>query len=301
MDLGPNPFKAGTVAIIGRPNVGKSTLLNQIVRFKLSGVSSRPQTTRHKILGVLTGDSYQAAFLDTPGMLVRTPDDLNRYLVSRVSEALEESDLIVLLVEPRNPGDIERRLVEELGQLGKPTILTINKIDRVRKSMVLPVMEEYNGLHPFKEIVPISALQMDGVDRLLELIVGHLPQGKPMFAPETLTDRTESFLVSELIREKVFQMYGQEVPYSTAVEIDSFDEESEEHGGKDYLSATIYVEKVNQRKILIGQGGQALKKVGIEARQDIEELLGRPVHLEMWVKVKPRWRKDTAFLKELGY
>lgn len=295
------PFKSGLVSIIGRPNVGKSTLLNQFVQLKLSGVSPKPQTTRHNILGIVGDKSYQVAFLDTPGMIVRASDQLNRHLVSRVSEAIGEADLVVLVIETRNSVDIEKMLMESLVNLAKPTILVINKIDLVKKSKVLPVMETYAGFYPFLEIVPVSALNLDGIDQLLSLIVKHLPPGNPRFEADELTDRTEVFLSAQLIQEKVFQTYEQEVPYAAAVEIDSFREISAEHGGKDYISATIYVERVNQRKILIGRGGQTLKKIGIEARRDIEEMLGRPVHLKLWVKVKSFWRRDEVFLKEIGY
>ena len=295
------PFKSGRVALIGRPNVGKSTLLNQFVQLKLSGVSPKPQTTRHNILGIVGDGSYQVAFLDTPGMIVRTSDELNRHLVSRVAEGIDEADLVVLVIETRNPVNIERMLVESLVNLAKPAILAINKIDLVKKHKVLPVMEQYAELYPFLEIMPISALHLDGIDKLLKFIVKHLPCGDPMFEADELTDRTEVFLSAQLIQEKVFQTYEQEVPYASAVQIDTFREVSAEHGGKDYISATIYVERVNQRKILIGRGGQTLKKIGIEARRDIEEMLGRPVHLDLWVKVKSFWRKDEVFLKEIGY
>ena len=295
------PFKAGAVAIIGRPNTGKSTLLNVFVKFKLSAVSPRPQTTRHKVLGIATTDRYQIAFLDTPGIPYRAQDELNRRLLTRAVEALDEADLVVMLVEPRPPGDIERRLVEELKKTGKPAILAVNKIDLVKKPDLLPVMDAYSRLHPFLEIVPISALMADGLDVLLEAVLGHLPEGEPQFPPEEITDRTERFLASEIIREQVFNIYAQEVPYAVAVEVETFRERDEEHGGKDYISATLYVQKDSQKGILIGRGGEMLKKIGTQARQAIEALLQRPVHLELWVKVYPHWSKDKAFLQRIGY
>ncbi len=295
------PFRSGTVAIVGRPNVGKSTLLNLLVKFKLSAVSPKPQTTRHKVLGILTSSSYQVAFLDTPGLPYRTPDELNRRLVSRALEALEEADLAVLMVEPRSPGRVERQLIEALQKAGKPGILAINKIDLLPKARVLPVMDEYRQLYPFSEIVPISALKPDGVDRLLDVIVAHLPQGEAQFPPDEPTDRTERFLAAELVREQVFNTLAQELPYAVAVEIDEFREQSEEYGGKDYIRAVLYVEKDSQKGILIGRNGEMLKRIGSQARQGIEAVTDRPVYLELWVKVYPRWRKDKAFLQRIGY
>ncbi|MDO8750407.1 MAG: GTPase Era [Dehalococcoidia bacterium] len=240
------PFHYGTVSIAGRPNVGKSTLLNILVDFKLSAVSPKPKTTRHKILGVLTGETYQVAFLDTPGLPYRRHDELDRRLLSSTLEALHEADLVVMVVEPKPPGEIEHRLIGELRRETRAAILAINKIDLVKKPELLPVMEAYARLYPFLEIVPISAVQQDGVDTLLDLIVRHLPEGEPLFSPDDVTDRPERFLAAELIREQVFNAYAQEVPYAVAVEIDVFQEQSEEHGGKDYISAILYVEKDSQ-------------------------------------------------------
>ena len=294
------PFKVGTVAIIGRPNVGKSTLLNLLVRFRLSSVTPKPQTTRHKILGIAHGDGYQIAYLDTPGVPYRTPDELDRLLVSRAVEAIEEADLVVMMVEPRPPLDVELRLIEELRSRNKPAILAINKVDTITKQEVLPLIREYGKLYPFLEIVPISALHNDGVDLLEGLIVEHLPDGEPLFPPDELTDRTERFLVSEMIREQVFNHLAEEVPYSVAVDIDEW-REAETEGDKVYIKAVLYVERESQKPILIGRGGQMLKKIGTTARQQIEALLGRPVYLDLWVKVHPRWRRDKAFLRRIGY
>jgi len=298
---GASPFRSGTVAIVGRPNVGKSTLLNLLVSFKLAAVSPKPQTTRHKIRGVLTGDGYQAAFLDTPGVPYKTRHELDRLLLARALEALHEADLVVLMVEPKPPADIERRLIGELQHQSKPAILTINKIDLVQKPQLLPLIEGYNGLYPFLETVPLSARRCDGVDALRDAIVRHLPEGGPLFPPDEVTDRPERFLVAEIIREQVFNAYALEIPYAVAVEVDTFREGSEAHGGKDYIQAVLYVEKESQKAILIGRGGDMLKKVGTQARQGMEALLERPVHLELWVKVYPRWRKDKAFLERIGY
>ena len=295
------PYKAGYVALLGRSNVGKSTLLNQLLQFKLSIVSPKPQTTRHAILGIAHGEGYQVAFLDTPGMLRRPEHQLDRRMVGAMRHALEEADLLVLVVEPRMPGDIEGRFLEELERQEKPALLVVNKVDTIAKPKLLPVLEEYHRRYPFKEMVPVSALKRDGVDRLLSLIVDHLSEGEPLFSSDELTDRTERFLVSEIIREKVYRLYQEEVPYATTVGIEEFVEQSPEHGGKDYISAVVYVERPTQRRILIGGGGEALKQVGVDARAEIEELLGRPVHLELWVKSRPRWRQSSSFLQEMGY
>ena len=295
------PFRCGTVSIAGRPNVGKSTLLNILVDFKLSAVSPKPRTTRHKILGVLTGENYQVAFLDTPGLPSRRHDELDRRLLSSTLEAIHEADLVVMMVEPKPPGEIERRLIGELRRETRQAILAINKIDLVKKAELLPFMEQYAHLYPYLEIVPISAEQQDGVDTLLDVIVRHLPEGEPLFPPDDVTDRPERFLAAELIREQVFNAYAHEVPYAVAVDIDAFQEQSKEHGGKDFIAATLYVDKDSQKAILIGRGGAMLKEIGTQARQGIEALLERPVHLELWVKVYPDWQMDRAFLLRLGY
>lgn len=293
--------KFGTVAIIGRPNVGKSTLLNLLVKFKLSAISPKPQTTRHKILGILTGEGYQVAFLDTPGLPYETRSELNRRLVSGALEALEEADLVIMLVEPKPPADIERRIMREIKRDGKPAILVINKIDLIEKPRLLPIIEEYSRSYPFAEIVPISAVKSEGVDILLKIIVEHLPEGEPVFAEDDITDRPERFLVGEIIREQVFNAYAQEIPYAVAVEIENFQESSPEHAGKDHIQATLYVDKESQKAILIGRGGEMLKRIGSQARQNIEALTERPVFLELWVKVHPDWQKDRAFLQRIGY
>lgn len=292
------------MAIVGRPNVGKSTLLNLLVKSKLSAISPKPQTTRHKILGILTGDTteaYQAAFLDTPGVPFRASMELDNLLISRILESLQEADIAVMMAEPKPPADLEQKLIAEIKRLGKPAILAINKIDLVKKPELLPIVEEYSRLHSFLEIVPLSALKMDGVETLLDAIVRHLPEGQPLFPSDELTDRPERFFAAEIIREKVFNTYGQEVPYAVAVEIDDFKERAEEQEGKDFIKAILYVEKDTQKTILIGRRGEKLKKIGSAARKEIEELLGRPVYLELWVKVYPGWRKDKAFLQRIGY
>ncbi len=294
-------FKAGYVAIVGRPNVGKSTLINNFLRFKLSIVTPKPQTTRHRILGVLNGEGYQIIFLDTPGIMEKVKYNLHKWMIKRAIEAMDEADLVLFVVEPMQPTEADLKILDAIKERNKKTVLVINKIDRVPKVEVLPVIDAYSKLYDFTDVVPISALKLINTDELLDVIIKNLPEGEPFYPPDMLTDRPERFFVAEIIREKVFQLYGEEIPYSTAVEIEVFRERDEEHGGKDYIRAVIYVERDSQKAILIGRGGQALKKVGMRARQEIEEFLGRPVYLELWVKVKPKWRKNEAFLKEIGY
>ncbi len=294
------PFKAGIVAIVGRPNVGKSTLLNQLVHFKVSIVTPKPQTTRENIKAVLTGDHFQIVFLDTPGYLAQPAHLLDQQMVRLARGALLEADLVLMMVEPRLPGDIELRLIELIRADQRPAILAINKVDTLaNKAAMLPVMEEYSRLHPFLEIVPISALQADGLDLLLSLMIKHLPEGGPLFPPQEVTNRSERSLVADIVREEVYMLYRQEVPYSVAVAIDEFRQQDPQHGGKDYIRALIFVEREGQKGILIGKGGKALKEVGTRARQQMELLLGRPVYLELWVKVRPGWRKDPQFLRWL--
>jgi GTP-binding protein Era len=293
--------RAGHVVIIGRPNVGKSTLLNLFLSYKLSIVSSKPQTTRHQLLGILSGPNYQIAFLDTPGFMKRPKDLLDRRMLAHARDALESSNLVLLLVEPHTPGEIEHNLIELLKHHATPVLLGINKVDRIKKEALLPIIEEYRHLFAFKEMVPVSARTQDGTTLLLELIIKNLPLSSPVYDKDTLTDRAESFLAAELIREQLFRLYGQEIPYDTAVEIEDF-REAETHGGnKDLIQAMIYVNKPSQQRILIGGEGKALKEVGIAARVAIEALLERPVFLDLWVKVRTGWRQENLFLEDLGY
>ena len=293
--------KTGYVAIVGRPNVGKSTLINGLLQTKLSIVTPKAQTTRSRIIGVLTGDNYQAIFLDTPGYLQKPQYELHKLMLQRVREVIEEADLVLFMVEPYGIKAGDLAVLERIKEKKKPTILVINKVDTVRKLDLLPLIEEWSKKYDFLEIVPISALKLDGVDRLLDLVVKYLPEGPALYPEDYVSDQPERFFVAEIIREKIFQLYRQEIPYATAVEIDEFVEQDPEHGGKDYIRAIIYVEHDSQKGILIGKGGEALKRVGIQARQEIEAFLGRPVHLELWVKVRKHWRKDVNFLRRLGY
>ncbi len=294
-------IRAGYVAIVGRPNVGKSTLVNTLVGTQLTAVSPKPQTSRYRILAVLHGDGFQVGLLDTPGRPAEPRvDALSRRMLRETRQALEIADLAVLISAPREPGDVEETLLDEIKGQDLPVIVAINKLDTVRKSVMLPVIEAYNDLYSaFRDIVPISAQTGDGLELLLERIIANLPEQDPLFDPSTLSDRSDSFLISELIREGVFAVYGDEVPYATAVEVETHTPQDPEHGGKDFIEASVYVERVSQRGIVVGKGGQSLKEVGVHVRPLIEDLLGRPVMLTLWARTRPRWRRDDRFLRTL--
>ncbi len=288
-------FKSGYVAIIGKPNVGKSTLLNSLLKYKLSIVSSKPQTTRHRVLGILNGDDYQALFIDTPGM-IKPAYPLQKLMQKEIRNALEDADLILYMIEPKDlPDENEKKTIQSL--LNKPAILVVNKVDTVDKRMILPIIDEYRKLG-FKEIFPISALYNDGIEDLKEGIVQNLPEGEPFYPPDQITERPERFFVAEIIREAIFTHYGEEIPYSTTVEIEEFKERGK---AKDYIKAIIYTERDSQKAILIGKEGRALKRVGSMARNNIEHFLGHAVYLELWVKVKEAWRSDEPFIKDKIY
>ena len=294
-------IRAGYVAIVGRPNVGKSTLVNTLVGTQLAAVSPKPQTSRYRILAVLHGDGFQVGLLDTPGRPAEPRvDALSRRMLRETRQALEIADLAVLISAPREPGDVEETLLDEIKGQDLPVIVAVNKLDTVRKSVMLPVIEAYNDLYSeFRDIVPISAQTGDGLELLLERIIANLPEQEPLFDPSTLTDRSEAFLIAELIREGVFAVYGDEVPYATAVEVETHTPQDPEHGGKDYIEASVYVERVSQRGIVVGKGGRSLKEVGVHVRPLIEDLLGRPVMLTLWARTRPRWRRDDRFLRTL--
>ncbi len=291
-------FRSGFVSILGRPNVGKSTLLNALTRARLAIVSDKPQTTRTLIQGVLTLPQAQIVFLDTPG--IHRPDTVfNRRMLETVRTALEERDLLLYLVEATAPVcEEERDAIRMVLATNTPTLLVLNKVDRLRdKTRLLPLIDEYRQLGDFAEFIPISALQGDGLDRLQEAILARLPEGPAYFPPDYLTDQPERFLAAELIREKILHLTRQEVPHATAVMVDRWEETP------DLLrvSATIFVEREGQKAIVIGAGGQLLKKAGTAARLEMEALFGRKVFLQLFVKVRPRWREDPRFLTELDW
>ena len=290
-------FRSGYVSIIGRPNVGKSTLLNSILSEKVAIVTKKPQTTRNKIIGIKTLPEAQIIFIDTPG-IHRPRHKLGEAMVRTAMEALKEVDIILLMVEPREPRGGDRAIIDMLRKVRSPVILLINKIDTVRKPEVLPLIEHFKELYYFKEIIPISALTQDGIDLLIERICDYLPLG-PMYYPgDLITDQLERFMVSEIIREKIMNMTEEEIPHSVAVEVAEWKERED---GLISVSSNIYVEREGQKGIIIGKKGTMLKSIGSAARVDMEKLLNTKVFLELWVKVKKDWRDDKRLLHELGY
>lgn len=303
MDLFGKPVKSGLVAIVGPPNAGKSTLLNNLLGQKISIVTPKPQTTRNRIAGIVNEKDYQVVFLDTPG-LHKSREPLNVEMVKIAMESLEEVDLVLFLVDvslplpPKVREEKDGEIVEYLQNVKSPAIMVLNKVDLIDKKKVLPLIEGYTRLLPLKSVIPISALKGDNTEVLLDEILDYLPLGPRYFPEDIPTDATERFLCGEIIREKVFLLTGQEIPYSTAVLIESFKEDSKKK--LITIHATIYIEKKSQKGIVIGKAGKKLKSIGISARRDIEKLLGEQVLLKLWVKVKKNWSQDEKFLKELG-
>jgi len=285
----------GYVAIAGKPNVGKSTLLNAMLGTKLSIVSPRPQTTRQRVLGVDNGPGHQIVFLDTPGLLA-PKYGMQEKLLAIAETSIREADLLLFLLDAVDGLKPEDQAFFTTYRK-KRTIIVINKIDLVIKEALLASIAKVHQATGCDEIYPISALTKFGVEDLRRGIVAHLPQGMPFYDPETLTDQPEQFFVAEIIREKIFMSFGAEVPYSTAVVIDDF---KEQEGRKDVIRATIWVEKPSQKAMVIGAQGRKLKAIGTMARKDIETLLERPVYLELWVKVREKWRRKEGDLRELG-
>lgn len=292
----PPPHKCGYIAIIGKPNAGKSTLINALMGQKMSIVTDKPQTTRHRILYLLSEDDYQLIVLDTPG-LVEPRYELHEVMMSNVRRSIEDADLVIFLADTRTNIPHE----EGLKLLGKkPSMLVINKLDLIDQRQALPLAEAYLNKHPFKEIVPVSALKGTNMDVLLKLMVEHLPEGPPLYPKDMLSEHPNRFFVSEIIREKIFELYSNEIPYSTQVNIASY-KEGQDNNRKDVIDAEIIVDRKSQKGILIGRKGEALKKVGQEAREDIEAFLGRPVYLQLFVKVREDWRNSTGLLDSYGY
>jgi GTP-binding protein Era len=296
-------FRSGFVSIIGRPNAGKSTLLNALVGEKVAIVTAKPQTTRTRIQGIVNvkkergRPSGQIVFVDTPG--VHRPDSrLNRKMIQEIHAALESRDLILLIVDGTEKfGPADQHVLDLVRKSGGPVFLLLNKIDKLQKDKLLPLIERYSKLHQFEEIIPISAVRAEGLDLLLDKVMQALPEGPHYFPPDQYTDQPERFIAAEIIREKVLLKTGKELPYATAVVIEKFEE-----GDKlDRISAAIYCEREGQKAILIGRGGQKLKEIGTLARLELEALLGKKVFLELFVKVKQGWRESPAFVEELDW
>ena len=290
-------FKSGFVALIGRPNVGKSTLLNYLVGQKVAIMSPQPQTTRNKISGIYTDDQEQIVFIDTPG-IHKPKNKLDDFMDKSSYSALDEVDVVLFMVEPEPAGKGDQYIAELLKKIKKPVFLVINKIDKVHPDELLSIIDSYKNLGDFAEIVPISASQGNNVSELIKTIAKYLPEGPQFYDADQLTDRPEYFIVAELIREQVLKLTHEEVPHATAVVVDRM---RDHEGGKLQVEATIYVERPGQKGIIIGKKGQMLKQIGIAARQEIEALLGEKVNLRLWVKVQKNWRSDPAFLKSIGY
>jgi GTP-binding protein Era len=291
-------FRSGYVGLIGRPNAGKSTLLNYLVGEKIAAVSNKPQTTRHRIQGIVTSEKGQIVFVDTPG--VHKPGYLlNRRMMAAVHDAILSVDVVVLLRDASvSTGNGDRFVLDLVKESGKPSILVLNKIDKVKdKTQLLPLIEYYSKEYDFAEIVPISALKGEAIENLLEQIVKHLPAGEPIFGDDELTDQPLRTIVAEMVREKILASTGEEIPYVTAVVTERWDESDP---AQPRIFCAIYVERDSQKGIIIGKGGAKLKKIGSEARADIEKLLGTHVYLQLFVKVVSDWRNQPRELDEMG-
>ncbi|MBJ6800352.1 GTPase Era [Geomonas propionica] len=291
-------FRSGFVSIVGRPNVGKSTLLNRILGEKLMITSDKPQTTRNRIKGIHNVPDGQIVFLDTPG-IHRAKTRLNKFMVEEALSSVQGVDLILFLVDGAFDPEKEAAMIKEvLSGVEAPVILVLNKIDLIAKGDLLGRMAAYGETYPFKEIIPVSAASGDGVEQLVQLVHGLLPEGPCYFPDDILTDVPERFIVAEIIREKIFRLTHDEVPYSVAVVVDSF---KERETGVVAIQATINVERDSQKGIVIGRKGEMLKKIGTQARQEIERLLDTKVFLELFVRVSGEWSDNSRMLKEFGY
>lgn len=296
-------FRSGFVSIIGRPNAGKSTLLNALVGEKVAIVTEKPQTTRTRIQGMLNVKAQrgrpagQIVFIDTPG--VHKPDSrLNRKMMQEIHAALESRDIILLMVdatEKTSPAD--QHVLDLVKKAGGTTFLLLNKIDRLLKEKLLPLIDHYSKLHDFTEIIPISAAKKEGLDTLVDKIIRGLPEGPRYFPEDQFTDLPEKFIAAEIVREKILLKTGKELPYATAVVVERFEDSDK----LIKIAAAIYCEREGQKGILIGKGGQKLKEIGTAARMELEELLGKKIFLELFVKVKPGWRESAAFVEELDW
>jgi GTP-binding protein Era len=293
------PFKSGFISILGRPNVGKSTLFNRLLGEKIAIIAEKPQTTRTRILGIKQVEGGQLIFLDTPG-IHQARSELSQRMVRTAIASGRDADVLLFLIEAASPiVEKDQQMIESLkGSKGIP-FLVINKMDLVKRKNLLPIMDQYQKLHPFKQIIPISAVTGEGIPILLEEILRVLPESPPYYPEDMITDQTERFWVSEIIREKVIHQTYQEIPYSTAVTLEEFKEHSEKN--LVVIKATIHVERESQKKILIGKGGEKMRRIGEDARKEMEAFLGTRVFLELWVTVEKNWTQDPQVLNRLGY
>jgi len=292
-------FKSGFVAIVGAPNVGKSTLLNRLLGEKISITSRKPQTTRNRILGVVHRPAAQIIFMDTPGVH-KAKNPLNIKIVETALSTMGDADIILILIDVAKPDPVsEGVIVKKLQAANRPVILALNKIDLIRKDALLSIIDRWAAVYPFEAVVPISATEGTQVDALIASMENALTAGPPFFAQDTLTDLSERFIAAEIIREKIFRLTGEEIPYSTAVTVDLFKEEKA--GALIKIQASIHMERSSQKGIVIGKKGAKLKQIGKASREDLERFLGAKVYLKLFVRVQKNWSKDTKALKRLGY
>ena len=297
--MGKKEFKSGYIAIVGAPNAGKSTLLNQVLGQKISITAPKPQTTRNRITGILSRPDCQIIFVDTPGIL-KAKDEFNRGLVETALSTLSESDAVLFMVEPDSDRSINEFILENLRRISTPVILLINKIDTIsHKGLLLPLMESWQKRFDFRAIIPISALKGDGAGEVLAEVVGLLPEGPQYYPEDYVTDQPERFFVAELVREQIFHLVSQEIPYAVAVIVERFTEIPERNIIE--IEAAINVERESQKGIIIGKGGLMLKEIGRQARLEIETFLGCHIYLGLFVRVQKNWRKDPRALREFGY
>ncbi|MGN0149875.1 MAG: GTPase Era [Clostridia bacterium] len=292
-----NNFKSGFAAIIGMPNVGKSTLLNAIAGQKIAIISDKPQTTRNKILAIYTTDTEQIVFTDTPG-IHKPHNKLGEFMVNAANESMKDTDVLIFVVDAtKKIQDTEREIAKNIGKTGLPCILVINKVDLVKKENLLPLIANYSCLHEFESIVPMSAKNKDGIGLLIEDIREHIPEGPEFYDEDMVTDQPEKQIAAEIIREKMLWLLDKEVPHGIAIEITKMQEKEKITN----IYATIFCEKTTHKGIIIGKGGEMLKKIGSMARGDIEKMLDKKVYLELWVKVKSDWRNSDFLIKNFGY
>ena len=294
-----NKFYSGFVSLVGKPNVGKSTLMNCLIGEKIAIISNKPQTTRNKITSILTKDDYQAVFIDTPG-IHKPKSKLGQYMVKSAETSLNEVDVVLMLVEPSEKvWEMDNYVIEKLKNVKTPVVLVINKVDTVEKETLLKVIDTYRALYNFTEIVPVSALKGENTDTLLSVIKKYLPEGPQYFPADMVTDQPERQIASEIIREKALRLLQDEIPHGIAVEITSMKKRQDKNLVD--VQATIYCEKDSHKGIIIGKQGSMLKRIGTYARQAIENLLGSPINLQIWIKVKKDWRDSDFLLKNFGY
>ncbi len=290
-------YKSGFAAIIGMPNVGKSTLLNKIAGQKIAIISEKPQTTRNKILAIHTTDTEQIIFTDTPG-IHKPHNKLGEFMVNAANETMRDVDVLLFVIDATRPiQDVEREIVKNIAKTGLPCILVMNKVDLVEKSNLLPMIADYSSMYDFESIVPMSAKSGDGVDVLLNDIKNYIPEGPQFYDEDMITDQPEKQIAAEIIREKMLWLLDKEIPHGIAIEITKMQEKEKVTN----IYATIYCEKATHKGIIIGKNGDMLKKIGSMARKDIEHMLGKKVYMELWVKVKNDWRNSDFLIKNFGY